>query len=171
MYWVVFKGAAREVYSRLMDSADPALVDTAETALRDAEGVLHVGQVRMRWISHALRAEADIAVDPHLTVVQAHGLAVQLSTPSSTPWHGWPPPPSTPITCITCITCCTAPTRIRPWPWPWPWPTVAPAPSGPAATAARRCPGIRDRAYSNAFHEQGRPHETGMRCTRSPAGS
>ncbi|MGV9406964.1 hypothetical protein [Streptomyces sp. NPDC003667] len=94
MYWVVFKGAAREVYSRLMDSADPALVDTAETALRDAEG-----------------------------------------------------------------------------PWPWPWPTVAPGPRGPAATAARRCPGIRDRAYSNAFREQGRPHETGMRCTRSPAGS
>jgi len=30
----------------------------------------------MRWIGHALRAEADIDVDPDLTVVKAHGLAV-----------------------------------------------------------------------------------------------
>ena len=30
----------------------------------------------MRWIGHALRAEADIVVDPDLTVVQAHAVAV-----------------------------------------------------------------------------------------------
>jgi divalent metal cation (Fe/Co/Zn/Cd) transporter len=40
------------------------------------DGVLDTGQVRMRWIGHALRAEADIVVDPQLTVVQAHSLAV-----------------------------------------------------------------------------------------------
>ena len=72
----VLKGAAREVYRRLMDSVDPALVTTAEAALRQVDGVLDVGQVRMRWIGHALRAEADIVVDPHQTVVQAHALAV-----------------------------------------------------------------------------------------------
>ncbi|WP_084718009.1 cation diffusion facilitator family transporter [Streptacidiphilus carbonis] len=73
---MVLKDAAREVSRRLMDSVDPVLVDTAETALRGVDGVLGVGQVRMRWIGHALRAEADIVVDPHLTVVQAHALAV-----------------------------------------------------------------------------------------------
>ena len=73
---MVLKDAAREVYRRLMDSVDPALVDTAEAALREVDGVLGTGQVRMRWIGHALRAEADIIVDPHLTVVQAHALAV-----------------------------------------------------------------------------------------------
>lgn len=72
----VLKDAAREVYRRLMDSVDPALVDTAQAALRDVEGVRDTGPVRMRWIGHALRAEADIVVDPHLTVVQAHELAV-----------------------------------------------------------------------------------------------
>ncbi|MDX3766402.1 MULTISPECIES: cation diffusion facilitator family transporter [unclassified Streptomyces] len=72
----VLKDAAREVYRRLMDSVDPELVTTAETALREVDGVLDVGQVRMRWIGHALRAEADIVVDPHQTVVQAHALAV-----------------------------------------------------------------------------------------------
>jgi cation diffusion facilitator family transporter len=73
---LVLKDAAREVYRRLMDSVDPALVDTAETALRDVDGVRKLGQVRMRWIGHALRAEADVVVDPHLTVVQAHRVAV-----------------------------------------------------------------------------------------------
>jgi divalent metal cation (Fe/Co/Zn/Cd) transporter len=59
-----------------MDSVDPALVDQAEAALREVDGVLDTGQVRMRWIGHTLRAEADIVVDPHLTVVQAHALSV-----------------------------------------------------------------------------------------------
>ncbi|MFJ3900896.1 cation diffusion facilitator family transporter [Streptomyces sp. NPDC090025] len=72
----VLRDAAREVYRRLMDSVDPALVDKAEHALRAVDGVRDLGQVRMRWIGHALRAEADIVVDPHLTVVQAHELAV-----------------------------------------------------------------------------------------------
>jgi cation diffusion facilitator family transporter len=73
---LVLKDAAREVYRRLMDSVDPALVDQAEAALREVDGVLDTGQVRMRWIGHTLRAEADIVVDPHLTVVQAHALSV-----------------------------------------------------------------------------------------------
>ncbi|WSV02396.1 cation diffusion facilitator family transporter [Streptomyces sp. NBC_01020] len=73
---MVLRDAAREVYRRLMDSVDPALVDSAEDALRGVEGVRGLGQVRMRWIGHTLRAETDIVVDPDLTVVQAHALAV-----------------------------------------------------------------------------------------------
>lgn len=72
----VLRDAAREVYRRLMDSVDPGLVELAETALRSVPGVRGVGQVRMRWIGHSLRAEADIVVDPHLTVVAAHKMAV-----------------------------------------------------------------------------------------------
>ncbi|QPP10332.1 cation transporter [Streptomyces bathyalis] len=73
---MVLKDAAREVYRRLMDSVDPELIDTAEAALHEVDGVRDTGQVRMRWIGHSLRAEADIVVDPHLTVVQAHQLSV-----------------------------------------------------------------------------------------------
>jgi cation diffusion facilitator family transporter len=73
---LVLVDAAREVYRRLMDAVDPALVDAAEDALRGVDGVLGAGRVRMRWVGHALRAEADIVVDPRLTVVQAHALAV-----------------------------------------------------------------------------------------------
>lgn len=73
---MVLKDAAREVYRRLMDSVDPDLVTAAHTILRSVDGVLGTGQVRMRWIGHALRAEADIVVDAQLTVVQAHRIAV-----------------------------------------------------------------------------------------------
>ncbi|MFE0376675.1 cation diffusion facilitator family transporter [Streptomyces inhibens] len=73
---LVLRDAACEVYRRLMDSVDPQLIDTAETTLRTVDGVRGVGQVRMRWIGHTLRAEADIVVDSELTVVQAHALAV-----------------------------------------------------------------------------------------------
>ncbi|MFJ8311387.1 MULTISPECIES: cation diffusion facilitator family transporter [unclassified Streptomyces] len=73
---IVLKDAARAVCRRLMDSVDPALVDAAETALRAVDGVRDLGQVRMRWIGHALRAEADIVVDAELTVVAAHQVAV-----------------------------------------------------------------------------------------------
>lgn len=73
---LVLKDAAREVYRRLMDSVDPAFVATAHAALRGVDGVLGTGQVRMRWIGHALRAEADIVVDARLTVVEAHRIAV-----------------------------------------------------------------------------------------------
>ena len=73
---LVLQDAARQVGRRLMDCVDPELVTTAEGALRGVPGVLGVGQIRMRWIGHALRAEADIVVDLHLSVVQAHALAV-----------------------------------------------------------------------------------------------
>ncbi|WP_406341097.1 cation diffusion facilitator family transporter [Streptomyces sp. NBC_00648] len=73
---LVLKDAAREVYRRLMDCVDPALVDAAERCLAEVEGVRGTGRVRMRWIGHTLHAEADIVVDPSLTVVQAHRVAV-----------------------------------------------------------------------------------------------
>ncbi|MEU7029176.1 cation diffusion facilitator family transporter [Streptomyces sp. NPDC046275] len=73
---LVLKDAAREICRRVMDSVDPALLDTAERTLRGVAGVRDVGQVRMRWIGHALRAETDITVDARLTVAQAHEVAV-----------------------------------------------------------------------------------------------
>jgi cation diffusion facilitator family transporter len=69
---LVLKNAARDVYLRLMDAVDESLVDAAEAALRGAEGVEDVTEVRIRWIGHTLRAEARVTVDPTLSVVEAH---------------------------------------------------------------------------------------------------
>ena len=68
--------AAREIYRRLMDAVDPALVDQVEQALRATPGVLGVGQVRLRWIGHHLRAECEVIVDAGASAVQAHQVAV-----------------------------------------------------------------------------------------------
>lgn len=74
---LVLARSARDVYHRLMDSVDPTLLATAETTLRTVTGVLAVGQVRMRWIGHRLRAEADITVDQRLSLLRAHAIAVR----------------------------------------------------------------------------------------------
>ncbi|WP_182874385.1 cation diffusion facilitator family transporter [Microbispora sp. H10670] len=73
----VLRQAAREVYRRLMDAVDPALVDLAEATLRGTPGVLGTGQVRLRWIGHRLRAECEVIVDAGATVVEAHRIAVE----------------------------------------------------------------------------------------------
>jgi len=72
----VLRQAAREIYRRLMDAVDPALVDQVEQTLRATPGVLDVGQVRLRWIGHQLRAECEVVVDAGASTVQAHQVAV-----------------------------------------------------------------------------------------------
>ncbi len=73
---LVLRDAAREVFRRVMDAVDPALVDRAERALRSVEGVREVGELRLRWIGHRLRAEVAVVVDGEVTVRQAHAIAV-----------------------------------------------------------------------------------------------
>ncbi|WP_041829709.1 cation diffusion facilitator family transporter [Actinoplanes missouriensis] len=72
---LVLKDAAREVYHRLMDRVDPALVDQAERALRSITGIRGVSGLRLRWIGHHLHAEAGIVVDARLSLMAAHEIA------------------------------------------------------------------------------------------------
>ncbi|MFZ5851479.1 MAG: cation diffusion facilitator family transporter [Actinomycetota bacterium] len=72
---VVLRDAAREVYRRLMDAVEPELVSQVAAVARATPGVRELGEVRLRWIGHALRAEIEVVVDPGLTVVAAHRIA------------------------------------------------------------------------------------------------
>lgn len=72
----VLRQAVREIYCRLMDAVDPALVDQVERTLRATQGVVGVGQVRLRWIGHNLRAECEVIVPSEITAVQAHQVTV-----------------------------------------------------------------------------------------------
>jgi cation diffusion facilitator family transporter len=72
---VVLRGAATDVYRRLMDGVDPHLVDAAESSIRAVPGVLDVDELRLRWTGHRMRAEVGIAVDPGMDVVAAHDVA------------------------------------------------------------------------------------------------
>jgi cation diffusion facilitator family transporter len=71
----VLRSAAREVFSRLLDAVDPALVGQADDILAATPGVVAVRRLRIRWIGHTLHAEADITVAPALTVTEAHDVA------------------------------------------------------------------------------------------------
>jgi divalent metal cation (Fe/Co/Zn/Cd) transporter len=50
-------------------------VDQAEQSLLTTPGVRAVRGVRMRWIGHALHAEADLDIDGSVSVTDAHALA------------------------------------------------------------------------------------------------
>lgn len=71
----VLRSAVRQVGARLMDAVDPHLVDQATAAITSVDGIDTVRDLRIRWIGHTLRAEADVTVPPTLSVGQAHDLA------------------------------------------------------------------------------------------------
>jgi cation diffusion facilitator family transporter len=72
----VLRQAAIQIYRRLMDAVDPAMLDRAELALRAVPGVLGVGRVRLRWVGHQMRAECEVIVDANASVIEAHQVAV-----------------------------------------------------------------------------------------------
>ena len=58
----VLRSAVRQVGARLMDAVDPDLVDQAKTVVTSVDGIDDVRDLRIRWIGHTLRAEADVTV-------------------------------------------------------------------------------------------------------------
>jgi len=73
---LVLRDAAREVLRRMLDAVDPALVDRAERAALAVPGVRSVGELRLRWVGHRLRAELAVVVNGEATLRQAHAIAV-----------------------------------------------------------------------------------------------
>ncbi len=71
----VLRGAATDIYRRLMDAVDPALTEEATSTLRHTPGVIETEHVRLRWIGHRITAEAGVVVDPHLDLVAAHNIS------------------------------------------------------------------------------------------------
>ncbi|SNQ49600.1 conserved membrane hypothetical protein [Frankia canadensis] len=71
----VLRSAARVVGARLMDAVDPDMVAEATSTLLHTDGIETVRELRLRWIGHTLRAEADVTVDANLTLTAAHDVA------------------------------------------------------------------------------------------------
>jgi cation diffusion facilitator family transporter len=72
---IVLKGAAVQMWRRLMDAVDPHLIEQATAAAGEASGVLSVTAMRARWIGHEIHAEALIVADADLSLDQAHEVA------------------------------------------------------------------------------------------------
>jgi divalent metal cation (Fe/Co/Zn/Cd) transporter len=73
--FVVLRGAARQIYYRLMDAVDPAIVDRISHEAAHTAGVRAVESTRVRWLGHRLFVDITIDVDPTCTVDQGHQVA------------------------------------------------------------------------------------------------
>jgi len=71
----MLRTAVRDVFRRLLDGVDPALVETAERSLAAEPGVRSVHSVRMRWMGHRLHADVELDLDPELSLARAHQIA------------------------------------------------------------------------------------------------
>ncbi|MGH9182382.1 MAG: cation diffusion facilitator family transporter [Acidimicrobiales bacterium] len=84
---LVLRGAARDVYHRLMDAVDTDLVPSATGLVTGVDGVHGVSDVRVRWIGHQLHASVRILVDEDLDVAAGHDIAERVR---HTLLHGLP---------------------------------------------------------------------------------
>lgn len=84
--WIA-KETAVQIFRRLMDGVDTAIVDRIEMVSSAAPGVQAVDWVRARWSGHRLHADLAIAVDADLTVREGHAVAEQATR--------WPSRPNT----------------------------------------------------------------------------
>ena len=73
--FAVLRGAALQIFHRLMDAVDPDVVDSIEHTAGHVEGVQRVGAVHARWVGHRLAASIAIVVDEDLSVRQGHDVA------------------------------------------------------------------------------------------------
>lgn len=71
----VLRTAVRDIFRRLMDAVDPSFVDSAESALAAEPGVTAVRSVKMRWIGHRLHVDAELDIDPAVSLTDAHRIA------------------------------------------------------------------------------------------------
>jgi cation diffusion facilitator family transporter len=69
--------AAQSIFTRLMDGADPEIVDEIRHAAEHAAHVSEVTDVRVRWLGHRLHAEVNLAVAPDTSVAQGHAIAME----------------------------------------------------------------------------------------------
>jgi cation diffusion facilitator family transporter len=69
----VLRGAARDIWHRLMDAVDPEIVDRLETAAH-LYGVEEVNDLRVRWLGHRLEAELAIVVNADLPTHSSHAI-------------------------------------------------------------------------------------------------
>src|SRR5262245_52239839 len=74
---IVFQ-SGNAICVRMLDGADPEVIDKIRHTAAHVAQVQGVAEVRARWLGHRLHAELNIAVDPRLTIGQAHGVAAEV---------------------------------------------------------------------------------------------
>jgi cation diffusion facilitator family transporter len=70
--------SGKAIMVRMLDGAEPHVIDELRHAAEHVGAVKEVTEVRARWLGHRLHAELNIAVDPQLTIAQAHAIAAEV---------------------------------------------------------------------------------------------
>jgi cation diffusion facilitator family transporter len=70
--------SGKSFFIRMLDGAEPHVIEEIRHVAKDVPQVLEVTEVRARWLWHRLHAELNIAVDPQLTIAQAHAIAAEV---------------------------------------------------------------------------------------------
>ena len=66
---------AKPVFTRLLDGAEPEVLDEVQNVSAGTDGVRGVSGERVRWLGHRLVAEVTVAVDPDISVSDGHHIA------------------------------------------------------------------------------------------------
>ena len=66
---------AKPVFTRLLDGAEPEVLDEVLSVSAGTDGVRGVSGERVRWLGHRLVAEVTVAVDPRISVSDGHHIA------------------------------------------------------------------------------------------------
>jgi cation diffusion facilitator family transporter len=75
--WILIN-SLKTTLRRLMDGVDDAVIDQMSSVIASVPGVLSVGRVRARWSGHRLEADANVAVDAGLSVLESHAVAEEV---------------------------------------------------------------------------------------------
>jgi cation diffusion facilitator family transporter len=67
--------SGKSIFFRMLDGAEAHVIEEVRRAAEHVPQVKEVTEVRARWLGHRLHAEVNIAVDPQLTIAQAHAVA------------------------------------------------------------------------------------------------
>ena len=77
IFGIVIK-SGKSIFFRMLDGADPQVIEEIRHTAEHVPQVKEVTEVRARWLGHRLHAEMNIAVDPQLTIAQAHAVAAEV---------------------------------------------------------------------------------------------
>jgi cation diffusion facilitator family transporter len=77
IFGIVIQGG-KSIFTRILDGAEPHIIDEIRHVVQHVVQVKSVAEVRARWLGHRLHVEMNIAVDPKLTIGQAHAIAADV---------------------------------------------------------------------------------------------
>jgi cation diffusion facilitator family transporter len=70
--------SGREIFTRMLDGIDPAIVDEIRHAAGHTPKVCEITDIRARWIGHQVHAEVNVAVASDASIAEAHAIAADL---------------------------------------------------------------------------------------------